>query len=422
MGTSHTHVHTTGEQATAASRASTITLGAIAVALLLATIVGVVALWPSASQVPRAQLLAPGVELLEATVDDVPTDPQSAIVTATGVSDPIAGESIQVQVTADVLSGMRAGDRIRVLSFTGAADPGAADPGAVDVGAADPAATDAPTAQAPTGQTYAYFDHERKLPLGILFLLYLLVVALVARGRGLRAVLGLSAGVAVVAWFLVPALLSGANPTLVALVAAGAMIFPSVYVAHGISIRTTTAVIGTCAGIGFTLLLALLASGPAGMTGADDENAQHLFTTQPGISLSGLFLTGVIISSLGALNDVTITQASATWELRAAMPGESRWKVFAAAMRIGRDHIASTVYTLAYAYIGSALPILLVAATIDRGFLDTITSGEIGAEVFRTLVASIGLVLAIPLTTGIAAMLASTVERRPRFDADRAVW
>jgi uncharacterized membrane protein len=400
MGSSHVHGHTVDHE-TAPSRASTITLGAIAVALFIATIVGLIALWPNASQVPRTQLLAPGVELLEATVDEVPADPQLGTVTATGVSDSIAGESIEVHVTADVLSGTHPGDRIRIISVMGATDP----------------ATNAEAAQ-----TYSYFDHERKLPLGLLFVLYLLVVVLVARGRGLRAVLGLSVGVGVVAWFLAPALLSGASPTLVALVAAGAMIFPSVYIAHGISIRTTTAVIGTCAGIAFTLLIALLASGPAGMTGADDENAQHLFTTQPGISLSGIFLTGVIISSLGALNDVTITQASATWELRAAMPGESRWKVFAAAMRIGRDHIASTVYTLAYAYIGSALPILLVAATMDRGFFDTITAGEIGAEVFRTLVASIGLVLAIPLTTGIAAMLASTVKRGPRFDADRAVW
>ena len=120
-----------------------------------------------------------------------------------------------------------------------------------------------------------------------------------------------------------------------------------------------------------------------------------------------MFLAGVIISGLGALNDVTITQASSAWELRAAMPSASRLEVFTATMRIGRDHIASTVYTLAYAYIGSALPLLMYASTINRSLLDTLASGEIAAEIFRTLVASIGLVLAIPLTTAIAAALAA---------------
>ena len=93
------------------------------------------------------------------------------------------------------------------------------------------------------------------------------------------------------------------------------------------------------------------------------------------------------------------------------MPSASRLAVFTATMRIGRDHIASTVYTLAYAYIGSALPLLMYASTINRSLLDTLTSGEIAAEIFRTLVASIGLVLAIPLTTAIAAALAAPPER-----------
>lgn len=105
---------------------------------------------------------------------------------------------------------------------------------------------------------------------------------------------------------------------------------------------------------------------------------------------------------------MTITQASSVWELRAAMPTASRWSVFTSAMRIGKDHIASTVYTLAYAYIGSALPTLLYASTLDRSLLGTLTTGEIAAEVFRTLIASIGLVLAIPLTTGIATLLAAS--------------
>jgi uncharacterized membrane protein len=215
--------------------------------------------------------------------------------------------------------------------------------------------------------------------------------------------------------------MEGTSPLLVALVGCSAMMFPAVYLAHGVSVRTTTALLGTFGGLAITVVLAVWGTGAANLTGSS-ENGITLYQYFPGLSLSDLLMCGIVIAGLGALNDVTITQASAVWELGAANPSTPRRTLFLQGMRIGRDHIASTVYTLAYAYIGSALPILLVAATIDRGFLDTITSGEIGAEVFRTLVASIGLVLAIPLTTGIAAMLASTVERRPRFDADRAVW
>ncbi|MEE1651842.1 YibE/F family protein [Brachybacterium sp. J144] len=247
----------------------------------------------------------------------------------------------------------------------------------------------------------------RTVPLGLLFVVYLLVVAIVARGAGLRAILGLAAGVGIVVAFLLPAILAGEQPVLVALVAGSAMIFPCVYFAHGVSVRTTTAVLGTFGGVAVTVLVALAAGRPAGMTGVDGEAAQLLAGTYPQVSLSALFLAGVIVSGLGALNDVTITQASSVWELRAAMPEASRLRVFASAMRIGRDHIASTVYTLAYAYIGSALPVLLFASTIERSLLGTLTAGEIAAEVFRTLVASIGLVLAIPLTTGIAAALAA---------------
>jgi uncharacterized membrane protein len=318
-------------------------------------------------------------------VSEVP-EPGSAeeavLVEAVGRGEPLDGQSVQVEVPPQIAAdGVRPGDRLRVL----------------DVGSEE-------------GQPLFYLDHERALPLGLLLLAYLLLVALVARGSGLRAMAGLAAGVAIVLWFMLPAIFAGENAVLVALVAASAMIFPCVYFAHGVSVRTTTAVLGTFGGIAVTVLVALLAGRSTGMTGADGEASQILFASYPHLSLSTVFLAGVIISGLGALNDVTITQASSAWELRAAMPEASRLSVFTATMRIGRDHIASTVYTLAYAYIGSALPLLMYASTINRSLLDTLTSGEIASEIFRTLVASIGLVLAIPLTTAIAAALAAPPE------------
>lgn len=203
------------------------------------------------------------------------------------------------------------------------------------------------------------------MPLVVLFVIHLLLVAVVARGAGLRAVLGLAAGVAIVVWFLLPAIMVGQPPVQVALVAGAAMIFPRVYFAHGIPVRTT-AVLGTVGGVLVTVLGAPLAGRPAGMTGADGDTAMMLHGTQPELVLPAVFLAGVFVSGLGALNDVTITQASAAWELRAAMPQASRW------------------------------------------------------QVFRTLVASIGLVLAIPLTTAIPAWLASGTPADAIEDGDAA--
>jgi uncharacterized membrane protein len=400
--------------------------------LMAATVVGLVRLWPSSTDTPHNPLLAPGSELISATVVSGPTgDPEQGLasVRVRGRSGAIDGREVPVSVPPEVAAdGIHPGDRITVISTGDLEDAAAADGenslpaggGGTATGTDDDTADESglPAGEEDTGgpgeesgttdgqDAYSYYDHDRLLPLGILVLVYLLVVAVVARGRGLRAVLGLAAGIAVIIWFMVPAIFAGEDPVLSALVAAGAMIFPCVFFSHGISVRTATAVLGTVGGVVLTVLLALAGSRPAGMTGADGDSAQFLFGTAPQISLPALFLAGVMISGLGALNDVTITQASSVWELRAAMPEATRREVFGSAMRIGRDHIASTVYTLAYAYIGTALPTLLLASTIERSLPDTLGTGEIAAEVFRTVIASIGLVLAIPLTTLIATLLA----------------
>lgn len=393
-GHSHGHGHGAGDgDAAPATHRARIVLAALTGLLLLATLVGMILLWPAqGTQVESSEFLAPGVEIVPATVAEIGESTgesvdaeELALIEAVGRAAPFDGETLSVEVPPAIAAdGIHEGDRIRVLSV---AEGGAASPG--------------------QPQLMYYLDHDRTLPLGVLLAAYLALVALVARGSGLRAMAGLAAGVAIVLWFMLPAIFAGENAVLVALVAASAMIFPCVYFAHGVSVRTTTAVLGTFGGIAVTVLIALAAGRPTGMTGADGDAAQVLFSAHPHLSLSTVFLAGVIISGLGALNDVTITQASSAWELRAAMPTASRLQVFTATMRIGRDHIASTVYTLAYAYIGSALPLLMYASTVNRSLIDTITSGEIAAEIFRTLVASIGLVLAIPLTTAIAAALAT---------------
>ncbi len=199
--------------------------------------------------------------------------------------------------------------------------------------------------------------------------------------------------------------MEGKPPLLLALVGSTVIMIGVLYFAHGFSARTSTALLGTMFGLGITALLAAWATDAANLAGVGSHDATTLINTSANISISGVILCGLIISGLGVLNDVTITQSSAVWELYELAPGTSARKLFSSAMRIGRDHIASTVYTIAFAYAGAALPILIIVMLYNRPLGDTLTSAELSEEVIRTLVGSVGLVLAIPVTTLIAVLV-----------------
>ncbi|WP_454085284.1 YibE/F family protein [Georgenia sp. Marseille-Q6866] len=377
----HTHVldETPAQLPPDQARRARLVLAAIVVPLLLATLAGLAWMWPTGETPVGSQpLVADGMSIETAEVVEVTGTP-GAEVRAELLTGQGEGQVIPVQVPPEILeNGTAEGDRIRLL-FT-------------------PAALG-------SGVPYVFWDFERAVPIGWLAALYAVVVLLVARWRGLAAMAGLGASLAVVVLFILPALMTGAPPLAVALVGGSAMMFFSVYLAHGVSIRTTTALLGTFIGLAVTTGLALWGTRAANLTGTTSETSLMLFGTYPGLRLQDLLLCGIVIAGLGALNDVTITQASAVWELHAADGTMGRRRLWTGGMRIGRDHIASTVYTLAFAYVGTALPVLLMAASYDRAFLDTLMAGELAEEVVRTLVSSVGLVLAIPATTAIAAAL-----------------
>jgi uncharacterized membrane protein len=210
---------------------------------------------------------------------------------------------------------------------------------------------------------------------------------------------------------MLPALLTGEPAVAVALVGAAAIMFVVLYLAHGPSIRTSTALAGTLVGVGITAVLAHWSVGANRLSGVGDEAGAILTSLVGGLDFRGLLTCAIVIAGLGVLNDVTITQSSAVWELRAAAPELSRRTLFRSAMRIGRDHIASTIYTIVFAYAGAALSVLLVLYLYQRPVLDLLGTEEIAAEVVRTLASSIGLVLAVPITTAIAALTVSGAER-----------
>lgn len=254
-----------------------------------------------------------------------------------------------------------------------------------------------------------FVDFERTIPVGLLAALYALVVVIVAGWRGIRAIGGLILSFLVLFGFMIPALLEGGPPFWVGLIGSMLIMLVVLYFAHGVSLRTTTALLGTFIGLLLTAGLAAWASDSAYLMGLGEEYSYMLASVVPEIRLSGIVLTGLLVAGLGVLNDVTITQSSAVWEIKAAQPTITSKALFAAGMRIGRDHIASTVYTIAFAYAGAALPMLMVVSLYDRSMFDTILSAEMVEEVVRILVGSVGLVLAIPITTGIAVAVAHAV-------------
>ncbi len=386
----HQHAHTTAELPAGARRRARILLSAIVIPLLLATLAATWWLWPRGdSLIGSRELFGPDSPSATAEVLTAPTMEGSLSVASIKLtSGDNAGHKTHMQIPPEIAAhGLHVGDSIRVVFY----------PDAVD-----------------SGYPYVFYDYERGQPMLILALIYLAVVALVARVRGMAAVVGLLASLGVIVFFVIPALMAGSPPVPVALTGASLMMFAAVYLAHGVSIRTTTALLGTFLGLAVTLGVGLWALRAAHVTGAQGDLGQMLAGTLPGIRLGDLIVCGVVIAGLGALNDVTITQASAVWELHAANPGASRRDLWRGGMRIGEDHIASTVYTLAFAYAGTALPLLILASLINRPLLGTLTAGEIAEEIVRTLVSSIGLIVAIPLTTAIAVALVHVAPARAR--------
>ena len=260
--------------------------------------------------------------------------------------------------------------------------------------------------EAEPGFQYQFADRQRKPTLLWLAALFALAVVVLGRLRGIAALVGLAASVVVLLGFVLPAIIDGRSPIWVAVTGAAVISFLALYMAHGLGPMTTVALLGTLCSLALTAVLAVVFMAIADFTGFASEEAVFLQAAGGAIDLNGLTLAGVVIGALGALDDMTVTQASAVWELRAADPGMPRGTLTRAGLRIGRDHVASTVNTLALAYAGASMPVLLLLV-LSQQPIGTVISGEVLAtEIIRTLVGSIGLVAAVPVTTWLAAAVA----------------
>lgn len=353
-------------------------------------VAGLIWLWPTSEEVSAALNKvadAPGVTYEQATIDDITQGCESDVETPSGTAacltatvtlttGPDAGEQASVELTGpNVHNGLRAGDVIEVARV--------------------------PTSD---GIHYAFSGINRLPVLFVLAALFTVAVIAVARWKGLFALVGLVIAGGILLGFMLPAIVVGKPGMAVALSGSTVIMFIVLYVAHGVSLRTSAALAGTLLGLAVTTSLGSIAVAAARLSGFAEENEYDLAQLAPGINFQELLMVGIIIGGLGVLNDVTITQASAVWELRAAAPEWTRGQVFAAGMRIGRDHIASTIYTIVFAYAGGALTILLLLYFTTREPLDLFGLEIFAGEGVRTFASAIGLILSVPITTGIAAL------------------
>ncbi len=372
----------------------------------LATVIGLLVMWPdgepSRAQEVAAIYLPPGTTYPDGRVVSVEEfdcgGPGRPATCARAVVEIVEGEGTgdyqQVDLQPDVVvGGVEVGDTLVLTRDAGADD----------------------------GPNYQFFDYQRDAPIITLAVAFAVVVGLVARWRGLASLVGLTFAFVVLLTFVLPGLLSESSPILVSLVGSAAIMFVVLYLAHGFSARTTTALVGTLFGLSLVAVLGAVAVQTARLTGLTSEETTTLNTFDPTLNFSGLVLAGIVVAGLGVLNDVTITQASAVWQLHEVDQGMTWRQLYDRGMAVGRDHIASTVYTIVFAYAGAALPLLLLFELYDQPFWTVLTSSALAEEVIRTLVGAIALVLAVPVTTAVGAFFAKAADTPTGAATERRV-
>ena len=423
MRVTHSHSHPHAGPAPLSPLAARIVAVTLAV-IALAVVIGAVMLWPSGNKVDiplpfqngaGGAVTTEGGHVVSTSLADCGSPSAGQVLTASPAPGlPGSGRCVQNIVAIDTGSNRGA---TTMLEFS----PG---PGQPNLLAGDNIRIFRQVDQ--QGATsYGFYDYERTWPMILLAAAFAIVIVAVARWRGLRALVGIVVAFGVLVVFLLPALRDGAPALPVTLVASAAILFAVLYLAHGVSLRTSAALLGTLTAMLLSAGLSWGAIELAHLTGLSEDQNNMVAASMGHVSIKGLLLAGFIIGSLGVLNDVTITQASAVFELAhlGQGPGEfpgpalRRHQIFLRAMRIGSDHIASTVYTLVLAYAGSSLSLLLLFSVANRSLADVLTSESVAIEIARSAVGGIALALAVPLTTGIAAVLATPASGVPEAPA-----
>jgi uncharacterized membrane protein len=246
-------------------------------------------------------------------------------------------------------------------------------------------------------------DYVRRDALYVIFAVFVLLVVGVGRMWGLSSIVGMVFSFGVIFKFILPQLVVGSDPILISIMGAAIIIPVTFYLSHGFNKKTHVAIAGTLITLVITGILSSAFVDATKLTGFGAEEAGFLqFELGEKINFKGLLLAGIIISLLGILDDITISQSSVVKELKEANPKLSAGELFRRGMNVGRDHISSLVNTLVLVYAGASLPLLLLFTHNAKPFAEVINSEMIADEILRTMVGSIGLILAVPITTILA--------------------
>lgn len=384
MGAGHSHSHGAGGNFKTPQGVQRLVLIALA-PLIVLTVIGMAATWPDRDQLPVVEV----GDFVRGTVE--------AVEPCTG------GEETCAIAVVMVDEGPDAGSTVD-LSITIGANSPALEPGTQVYLHPQPEGTD---------PAYSLADVDRTLPLALLALLFAVAVIVLARWKGVSALVGLAAALGILAYYVLPALLEGRNPVMVAAIGASAIAIVSMGLAHGFNVRTGVALVGTILALILTTLLGGAFTAAMNFTGVATDDAAYLFAVSGGVlDLRGLLLAGLVIGALGVLDDVTVTQAATVWEVYGANERVTFRNLWAAGMRVGRDHVAAVVNTLVLAYAGAALPLFMLISLSDAPLLQSINSETIAAEILRSMVGGLGIIAAVPITTGLAALLLVDSRRR----------
>jgi uncharacterized membrane protein len=381
-------------------------VAAVVLVLIVATVAGLALLWPEQSKIQRPAELGAPAETEKAEVVGVRSTPCGQ---GTGQGDCL-------RVSAEIRSGPDTGDEVAFTFAAVEADFEVGDDIRVHKNELPPDAVVAGVEVDP----YSFSDFERRQPMLGLLVMFAALVLLTGRWQGLRALAGLAASLAVIVFFIVPAILEGRSPIAVAFFGALAIMFATLPLAHGVGPKTMAASLGTTASLALTLALGHLFIDLAHLSGISSEEAVYLRATQGELSLQGLLLAGMVIAALGVLDDLTVSQSSTVMALRRANPTLEFRALFRSALSVGHDHIAATVNTLVLAYAGASLPVLLIFSLAETPFADAINFEAVAEAVVAMLVGSIGLIAAVPITTALAALLATRVEPHMLAPAEHA--
>ncbi|TYB59478.1 YibE/F family protein [Nonomuraea sp. PA05] len=392
MGANHAH-----GTALPSSRRTVVAGLAVLVPLAVVTLAALVWLWPGGGP-GGGQAAAPaesGVQRLSGTVVSVTLKTCPAALEGSPQPDPATCGNAVVKVG----DGPDAGQDVELRLPSG--------PGAQHFAADD----DVILLRGADG-TYQISDHDRSMPLWLFGAAFALAVIAFGRWRGVTALVGLAVTFVLLLTFVIPGILEGRPPMLVAIVGAAAIMLAVLYLTHGFSLSTSVAVLGTLASLALTGALSYLALGFARLNGITDDSALALDMSLS-IDTQGLLLASIIIGALGVLDDVTVTQSVTVAELAHANPSYGFARLYRAASRIGRAHIASVINTIILAYAGASLPLLLLFSIGDQPLGEVMSTPVIAQEIVRSIVGTLGLIAAVPITTALAALIASRSHTSP---------